>query len=180
VKDRYHAKVPSDSGFERTGRLGAIQFDGELRPAQGHPRSHSLVRTAEGLASSKRHRSTQGPAVSPVRDLVDRHYARAIKMRLVKHDLNTHDLETRDLAFPAERGASEPGQDWVPLHPERGSRLSMGEAQINIMHRQCLERRADDRSVMADDGATWEEARNARLARVHPPFTAAVARQELA
>jgi hypothetical protein len=47
------------------------------------------------------------------------------------------------------------------------------------MDRQCLDRRLDNRSLMADEVEAWEDARNARKARIHWTFTLAAARQKL-
>jgi hypothetical protein len=55
----------------------------------------------------------------------------------------------------------------------------VAETEINIMGRLCLDRRLDNRSSMAEEVAAWENARNARKARIHWTFTSAVARQKL-
>jgi hypothetical protein len=57
--------------------------------------------------------------------------------------------------------------------------LPMAETEINIMGRQCPDRRLDNRSLMAREVAAWEKARNARKAHIHWTFTLAVARQKL-
>jgi DDE superfamily endonuclease len=71
--------------------------------------------------------------------------------------------------------------DKIEFHytPKHGSWLNMAETEINIMGRQCLDRRLDNRSLMAEEVAAWENARNARKARIHWTFTLAVARQKL-
>jgi hypothetical protein len=63
--------------------------------------------------------------------------------------------------------------------PKHGSWLNKAEAEINIMGRQCLDRRLDNRSLMTEEVAAWENASNARKARVRWTFTLAVARQKL-
>jgi hypothetical protein len=50
-------------------------------------------------------------------DLVDRHFPRATKIRLVQDNLNTHDGASLYEAFSPEE-ASDLGQDRVPLHPQ--------------------------------------------------------------
>jgi DDE superfamily endonuclease len=71
--------------------------------------------------------------------------------------------------------------DKIEFHytPKHGSWLNMAETEINIMGRQCLDRRLDNRSLMAEEVAAWENPRNARKARIHWTFTLAVARQKL-
>lgn len=55
----------------------------------------------------------------------------------------------------------------------------MAETEINIMNRQCLDRRLESQSLMTEEVASWEDERNARKARIHWTFTLAVARQKL-
>jgi anti-sigma factor RsiW len=55
----------------------------------------------------------------------------------------------------------------------------MAETEINIMDRQCLDRRLDSQSRMAEEVAAWENERNAREARIHWTFTLAAARRKL-
>ena len=62
---------------------------------------------------------------------------------------------------------------------KHGSWLNMAETEINVMNGQCLDRRMDDQSLMAEEIAAWEEERNARKARIHWTFTIAAARQKL-
>ncbi|MDR3623317.1 MAG: helix-turn-helix domain-containing protein [Paludisphaera borealis] len=47
------------------------------------------------------------------------------------------------------------------------------------MNRQCLDRRLDSPSLMAEEVAAWEDDRNSRKRRIHWTFTLAVARQKL-
>jgi len=114
-----------------------------------------------------------------IRDLVDRQYPRATKIRLVQDNLNTHDGASLYETFrPAEARRI---LDKIEFHytPKHGSWLNMAETEINIMGRQCLNRRLDNRSLMAEEVAAWENARNARKARIHWTFTLAIARQKL-
>ena len=114
-----------------------------------------------------------------IRDLVDRHYPRATKIRLVQDNLNTHDGASLYEAFPPEEARRI--LDKIEFHytPKHGSWLNMAETEISIMNRQCLDRRLDSRSLMAEEVAAWEDERNARKARIHWTFTLAVARQKL-
>jgi hypothetical protein len=43
----------------------------------------------------------------------------------------------------------------------------MTEAEIDIMGRQCLDRRLASQGLVADDVAAWEDERNFRKARIH-------------
>ena len=71
--------------------------------------------------------------------------------------------------------------DKIEFHytPKHGSWLNMAETEINVMNRQCLDRRLDSQNSVAEEVAAWERTRNARRARIHWTFTLAAARQKL-
>jgi len=98
---------------------------------------------------------------------------------LVQDNLNTHDGASLYETFRPEEARRI--LDRIEFHytPKHGSWLNMAETEINIMGRQCLNRRLDNRSLMAEEIAAWESVRNARKARIHWTFTLAVARQKL-
>jgi DDE superfamily endonuclease len=114
-----------------------------------------------------------------VRDLVDVHCRRAAKIRLVQDNLNTHDGASLYEAFPAEEARRI--LDRIEFHytPKHGSWLNMAETEINIMNRQCLNRRLDSQTLIAREVAAWEKQRNARRARIHWTFTLAAARRKM-
>jgi DDE superfamily endonuclease len=112
-----------------------------------------------------------------IRDMVDRNFARATKIRLVHDNLNTHDGASLYEAFPPAEARRI--LDKIEFHytPKHGSWLNMAETEINIMNRQCLDRRLDSQNLMAEEIAAWEDERNKRRARIHWTFTLSVARQ---
>ena len=98
---------------------------------------------------------------------------------LVQDNLNTHDGASLYEAFPPE--VARRTLDRIESHytPKHGSRLNMAETEINIMGRQCLDRRLDSQGRMAEEIAAWEGERNARKARIHWTFTLTAARRKL-
>jgi hypothetical protein len=110
-----------------------------------------------------------------IRVLVHRQYSRATKIRLVQDNSNTHDRASLYETFRPEEARRI--LDRIEFHytTKHGSWLHMAETEINIMGRKCLDRRLDNRSLMAEEVAAWENARNARKARVHWTFTLAAA-----
>jgi DDE superfamily endonuclease len=124
-------------------------------------------------------RRTRRDYAQCVRELVDVHYPRVKKIRLVQDNLNTHDGASLYEAFP-------PGQarrilDKIEWHytPKHGSWLNMAETEIRIMNGQCLDRRLDCQTKLATEVASWEDKRNALEARIHWTFTLAAARLKL-
>ena len=114
-----------------------------------------------------------------IRDLVDRHFPRATKIRLVQENLNTHDGASLHETFRPQEARRI--LDKIEFHytPKHGSWLNMAETEINILARQCLDRRFDDQRLMANHVATWEAERNVRRAKIDWTFTLAAARQKL-
>jgi hypothetical protein len=114
-----------------------------------------------------------------MRELVDVHYPQAKKSRLVQDNLHTHDGASMYETFsPAEARRI---LNRIELHytPKHGSWLHMAETEIPIMNSQCLARRLDSQSRLADEVAAWENERHARKARIHWTFILAAARRKL-
>jgi hypothetical protein len=114
-----------------------------------------------------------------VRELVDVHYPRARKIRMVQDNLNTHDGASLYEAFPPAEARRL--RDKIEWHytPKHGSWVNMAETEIGIRNGQCLDRRLDSQQRIAAAVAAWEDKRNAQEARIHWTFTLAVARQKL-
>jgi hypothetical protein len=124
-------------------------------------------------------RRTRRDYAGCVRELVDVHYPRAVKIRLVQDNLNTHDGASLYEAFPPAEARRI--LDKIEWHytPKHGSWVNMAETEIRIMNGQCLGRRLDSQERIAAEVAAWEEKRNARQARIHWTFTLAAARHKL-
>jgi DDE superfamily endonuclease len=114
-----------------------------------------------------------------IRDLVDRYYPGATKIRLVQDNLNTHDGASLYEAFRPEEARRILDKIEFPSTPKHGSWLNMAATEINIMDRQCLDRRMESQALIADEVAAWEDERNVREAKIHWTFTLAAARQQL-
>jgi hypothetical protein len=114
-----------------------------------------------------------------LRELVDVHYPRAGKIRLVQDNLNTHDGASLYEAFPPEKARRI--LDRIEWHytPKHGSWLNMAETEIRILNGQCLDRRLASQTRLAAEVANWERKRNALQARIHWTFTLAAARRKL-
>jgi DDE superfamily endonuclease len=124
-------------------------------------------------------RRTRKDYAECVRELVEVHYPKARKIRLVQDNLNTHDGASLYEAFAPARARRL--LDRIEFHytPKHGSWLNRAETELSIMNRQCLDRRLDSQATVATVVAAWEEPRNARQARIHWSFTLAAARHKL-
>ena len=161
----------------RRGRAARIDYEYERKGV-----CHQLIRCEpwRGWRHVKvtEHRTRRDYAEC-IRELVERHCPQAKRIRLGQDNLNTHDGASLYEAFQPEEARRI--LDKIEFHytPKHGSWLNMAETEINIMNRQCLDRRLDSQSLMAEEVAACEDERNSRKARIHWTFTLAAARQKL-
>jgi transposase len=114
-----------------------------------------------------------------MRDLVDKHYPDAERIRVVLDNLSTHTPTALYQAFePAEarRILSRLEFHFTPKH---ASWLNMVEIEIGVMVGQCLNRRVPDKATLIREIAAWERQRNAEQARIKWMFTVDRAREKL-
>jgi hypothetical protein len=106
-------------------------------------------------------------------------YASADKVVLVMDNLNTHAIASLYEAFAPEIALALAARLEIHYTPKHGSWLNMAETELSILSRQCLDRRLDDRDLMAREIAIWQADCNAVIARINWQFTTADARIKL-
>ena len=114
-----------------------------------------------------------------MRELVDEHYPKAERIRVVLDNLSAHSAAALYQAFaPAEarRILSRLEFHFTPKH---ASWLNMVEIEIGVMVSQCLDRRIPDKATLIQEIAAWERRRNAEEARIKWMFTVDRAREKL-
>jgi transposase len=114
-----------------------------------------------------------------MRDLVDRHYPKAKRIRVVLDNLSAHSAAALYQAFPAEEARRILSRIEFHFTPKHASWLNMVEIEIGVMVQQCLDRRIPDRATLVSEIAKWERRRNAERARIKWMFTVERARQKL-
>jgi hypothetical protein len=114
-----------------------------------------------------------------VREILDGYYSDATKVRLVLDNFNTHTGASLYEAFPPAEARRLLERVEFHYTPKHGSWLNMAEIEIGVMNRQCLGRRLDDRQIVCDEVAAWEQQRNQDEAKVHWTFTVSDARVKL-
>ena len=122
---------------------------------------------------------TCGDFAECMRDLVDEHYPKAERIRVVLDNLSAHSPAALYQAFaPAEarRILSRLEFHFTPKH---ASWLNMVEIEIGVMVAQCLDRRIPDKATLIKEIAAWERRRNADKARIKWMFTVDRARAKL-
>ncbi|MFH0303041.1 IS630 family transposase [Bradyrhizobium sp. 31Argb] len=115
-----------------------------------------------------------------MRDLVDIHYPRAERIRLVLDNLSTHSAGALYQAFPADEARRVKRRLEFHYVPKHASWLNMVEIEIGVLARQCLDRRIDGFARLVAETAAWEKRRNADRARVKWMFTTNKARAKMA
>ncbi|NML18344.1 IS630 family transposase [Azohydromonas sp. G-1-1-14] len=114
-----------------------------------------------------------------IKDLVDVHFPRALRIVLVMDNLNTHGPASLYEAFAPVEARRLAAKLEIHYTPKHGSWLDMAELELSILARQCLGKRMDSRSHLASEVAAWEDRRNASHATIDWRFTTADTRIKL-
>jgi hypothetical protein len=114
-----------------------------------------------------------------MRELVDVHYPRAERIRVVMDNLSTHTPGSLYEAFPAAEAHRLLRRLDFHFTPKHASWLNMVEIEIGVLKGQCLKRRIDDRQYLEREIATWEAQRNAAGAQITWMFTTEKARTKM-
>jgi transposase len=115
-----------------------------------------------------------------MRELVDVHYPKAERIRVVLDNLSTHSAGALYEAFPAPEAHRVLQRIEFHYTPKHASWLNMVEIEIGVLRRQCLNRRIEHRAKLVAELAAWERQRNASRARIKWMFTTERARAKLA
>jgi hypothetical protein len=114
-----------------------------------------------------------------MRELVDVHFPRAERIRIVLDNLSTHTAGALYQAFPpgeARRLLRRLEFHYVPKH---ASWLNMVEIEIGVLRSQCLDRRIHSHQRLVAEIAAWERQRNTSRARIKWMFTTDKARAKM-
>ena len=115
-------------------------------------------------------------------DLVDLHYPRAEKIRVVLDNLSTHIPGALYETFAVPEAHRLLGRLEFHYTPKHASWLNMVEIEIEIgvLRGQCLDRRIDNTEPLTQEIAAREQRRNSAGARINWMFTTNRARAKLA
>lgn len=106
-----------------------------------------------------------------VKNLVDKSYPRATKIRLVLDNLNTHFKKSFFETF--KRSEARRILKRIEFHytPKHASWLNMAEIEIGVLESQCLKKRIGNMETMKKEVAAWEKRRNNQKAKLKWTFT---------
>jgi hypothetical protein len=114
-----------------------------------------------------------------VRDLADKYYMHATKIRLVMDNRNTHSPSALYEVFKPEEAKRIWDRFEFIYTPKHGSWLNMAEIELNVLNKQCLSRRIDNIETVREEVSTWCESRNNLNAKINWQFTTSDARVKL-
>ena len=107
------------------------------------------------------------------------YYPGAERITLVMDNLNTHRPGALYQTFaPAQAKALWDRFEFV-YTPKHGSWLNVAEVELNVLTRQCLNRRIDTLEVLRDEVRAWQADRDRIQAKVNWQFTTDDARVKL-
>lgn len=113
-----------------------------------------------------------------LRDIA-RHWPQAETITLVMDNLNTHEPGSLYETFRPEVAKTLWDRFEFLYTPKHGSWLNMAEIELNVLIRQCLDRRIDNIQEMRSQVAAWETQRNNTQSGIDWQFTTPDARIKL-
>ena len=114
-----------------------------------------------------------------IRRLLDFEYPDASVVRLVMDNLNTHDIGSLDEAFEPAEARRLAKRLEIHYTPKHGSWLNIAEIELQVLARQCLDRRLGSESTLRREVGAWNKHRNEATTGVDWQFTTADARTRL-
>lgn len=123
-------------------------------------------------------RRTKRDWASFLEDL-SRRYSAAERITLVMDNLNTHGPGSLYETFPPTTAKALWDRFEFIHTPKHGSWLNIAEIEINVLIRQCLDRRIDTIEAMRRETTAWNERRDNTPSRIDWQFTTADARVRL-
>jgi hypothetical protein len=114
-----------------------------------------------------------------MQDLVDVHYPRADKIRVVLDNLSAHTPSALYQRFPAAEARRILSRLEFHFTPKHASWLNMVEIEIGVMVSQCLDRRIPDKKTLIAEVGNWQRRRNSEGAAIKWMFTVERAREKL-
>lgn len=112
--------------------------------------------------------------------LVDVHFPKAEKVRLVLDNLNTHTPAALYETFPADEAARILARLEFHYTPKHASWLNMAEMEWSVLTRQVLDQRFPDQASLKRAIAAWQKHRNKTAAPIRWCFSTTLARSKLA
>lgn len=106
-------------------------------------------------------------------------YKDAKKITLVMDNLNTHKAGSLYDRFQPKEAKRIWDRFEFIFTPKHGSWLNMAEIELNVLNKQCLNRRIDDINTVKQEVEAWQNYRNNMNAKINWRFTTEKSRIKL-
>jgi transposase len=106
-------------------------------------------------------------------------YKDASKITLVMDNYGTHTMGSFYEVFPPEVAKALIDRFEFIYTPKHGSWLNMAEIELNVMQKQCLNRRIPDIEILEREVDAWTRARNNKKCQINWQFTTQDSRTKL-
>lgn len=106
-------------------------------------------------------------------------YPDASHITLVMDNLNTHTPGSLYEVFPPDKAKALWDRFEFVYTPKHGSWLNMAEIELNVLTRQCLNRRIAQISEVREEVSAWQHHRNNQQATINWQFNTSDARIKL-
>ena len=106
-----------------------------------------------------------------IKGLITQAYPHAKKIRLVLDNLNTHFAASFYETFSKREADRLLRKIEFYYTPKHGSWLNMAEVEINMMDRECLNRRIGDGDLLEREIKCWAQERNRAKKKINWSFT---------
>lgn len=122
-------------------------------------------------------RRTKQDFAYAMRYLVDVLYPEVKCIDVVMDNLNTHHYHSLVEFFGKQEADRIMNRLCFHFTPKHASWLNIAEIEIGVLSNQCLSRRIANEWTLGTEIVAWEDARNAKKAKIRWNFTVADARQ---
>jgi hypothetical protein len=106
-------------------------------------------------------------------------YNSAKRITLIMDNYDTHTPGSFYEIFHPEKAKRLLDRFELIFTPKHGSWLNMAEIELNVLNKQCLNRRIGDKQVLIDEIRAWEAYRNERDSKINWQFITSDARVKL-
>lgn len=93
------------------------------------------------------------------------------RITLVMDNLGTHTIRAFYEVYPPEKAKALIDRFEFVYTPKHCSWLNMAEIELNVMQKQCLNRRIPDLDILKREVAAWTKARNHKESKINWRFT---------
>jgi hypothetical protein len=114
-----------------------------------------------------------------IRDLIEKQYKEAIKVRIVLDNLNTHFEKSFYETFSEKETKRLLKRIQFVYTPKHASWLNMAEIEINMLDKECLDRNIKSRELLEKELEAWANQNNIEKRKIKWSFTRTKADKKL-